>query len=158
MSSPKVWGPALWFILHTYTERLGNHTNPIMSTDQSRAWINLLKSVEGSIPCARCRAHYKEWRTKYPIEQHSNFQGILLRQKAREWLWGLHDSVNKENGLTSPPIESLSEIYGKYDESAMRRNIEVCSNDFKSAILHSLLNPDMYRVFIKCLTIMRTTV
>jgi hypothetical protein len=129
-----------------------------MSSDQSRAWINLLKSVEGTIPCARCRAHYKEWRTKYPIEQHNNFQGILLRQKAREWLWGLHDSINKENGLTSPPIESLSAIYGNYDESAMRRNIEVCSNDFKSAILHSLLNPDMYRIFMKCLTIMRTTI
>ena len=62
MSSPKVWGPALWYILHTYTERLGNQQNQILSTDQRVAWINLLKSVEGVIPCARCRAHYKEWR------------------------------------------------------------------------------------------------
>jgi len=126
-----------------------------MSTDQRRAWINLLKSVEGTIPCPRCKSHYREWRTKHPIEQFNNYQGNVLKQKAREWVWGLHDNVNQENGLTSPPIESLEEIYGTYNEANLKKNLEVCSNDFKNAILHSLLVPELYRIFMKSLSLLR---
>jgi len=146
MASPKVWGPALWSILHTYTERLGNQTNEISSTDQRRAWINFLKAVEGTIPCPRCRAHYKEWRIKYPIDAFGGYQGLFLRQKAREWLWGLHDSVNRENGITSPPIEELGEKYGKVD---VQKNIESCITEFKRAMQQSMLSPEAYQIFIK---------
>ena len=147
MASPKVWGPALWTILHTYTERLGNQTNEISSTDQRRAWINFLKAVEGVIPCARCRAHYKEWRIKHPIEAFSGYQGLFLRQKAREWLWGLHDSVNRENGITSPSIEELGEKYAAFD--IVRNAIEVCITEFKKAMQQSMLSPDAYQIFVK---------
>jgi hypothetical protein len=150
MASPKVWGPALWSILHIYTEKLGNQTNEILSTDQRRAWINFLKSVEGAIPCARCRAHYKEWRIRHPIEAFSGYQGLFLKQKAREWLWGLHDSVNKENNIVGPPIESLAEMYGAFDPERIRKSIEICSTDFKKAMLQNLLSPDAYRIFMNC--------
>jgi hypothetical protein len=158
MSNPKVWGPALWYILHTYTEKLGNQTNEILATDQRRAWINFLKSVEGAIPCARCRAHYKEWRIKKPIEAFNGFQGLFLKQKAREWLWGLHDSVNKENKITGPPIESMGELYGTVDLDRLRKSIEACDTDFKKAMQQFLLPPEAYRTFMSSFARLRTFV
>jgi len=155
MSSPKVWGPPLWYILHTYTERLGNQTNEILSTDQCRAWVNFLKSVELTIPCARCRSHYKEWRIAHPIDTFMKYRGLLLREKAREWVWGLHDSVNKENGIVGPPIEKLPEMYGTLNENLLKINIENCSNDFKKAMLQ--LMPGAYQNFIKFLSLLRST-
>jgi hypothetical protein len=157
MSSPKVWGPALWYILHTYTEKLGNQSNEILSTDQRRAWINFLKSIEAAIPCAKCRAHYKEWRIKHPIDNFSYYMGDTLKQRAREWVWGLHEDVNKENGLTGVPIEKLPEMYGSIDQHIMRMNLENCNNDFKKAMLHSLLAPPAYHNFMKYLALLRAT-
>ena len=156
MSSPKVWGPPLWYILHTYTERLGNQQNQILSTDQRVAWINFLKSVEGVIPCARCRAHYREWRIKHPIDAFNTYQGVFLRQKAREWLWGLHDSINKENNIVGPPIEQLAEIYGKFSNENIQKNMDICIVDFKKAMLQRLLEPSVYHKFMSSFARLKT--
>jgi hypothetical protein len=154
MSLPKIWGPPLWTILHTYTERLGNHTIEIMSTDQRRAWINFLKAVEFVIPCARCRAHYKDWRTKHPIDHFARFQGPFLRQKAREWLWGLHDEINRENGLMSPAIESITEVYSSKTEADVQKAVDLCLVEFKKAI-PAVVGPAALRTFQTNLTMLR---
>ena len=136
--SPTDWGPHLWKILHIYTEFIGNQTNEILSTDEIRAFIHFLKSLEFAMPCAKCRAHYKRWRLAKPIDHFINYRGLTLRHVLREWIWGLHDEVNRENGLVSPPIETISAIYISLGNTELQNSIKECTKSFQKAMGQSL--------------------
>lgn len=147
MSTPTTWGPPLWNILHIYTEHIGFQTNEMLATDEVRAFVHFLKSVELSMPCAKCRAHYKRWRLSRPIDQFMQFRGAYLRDRVREWIWGLHNDVNLENGHVSPPIETISAIYYAKGRNELHKSIEECTVSFKKAMEHSLLHPEAFHKF-----------
>jgi hypothetical protein len=105
------WGPPLWRILHTLAERLGRQSSALLATDEARAWIHVLRGVELIMPCPRCRAHFKGWRTTHPFER-------LLggdTQASRTWLWSLHEEVNQQRGIPAEgrvAFEELERVYG----------------------------------------------
>lgn len=147
MTTPKDWGPHLWKILHIYNEHIGKQTNEILSTDEIRAFTQFLKSLEFAMPCAKCRAHYKRWRIAKPIDQFMHYRGITLRTTVREWLWGLHDEVNRENGLGSPEIDTLSDTYTAFTRTDLQTSIRECTKSFQKALEQSLISYEGFHKF-----------
>ena len=106
------WGPVLWSILHTSAEHLGKPMHPLIQTDETNRWVFLLKSVEEAMPCKLCRKHYGEWLKQHPLSQFSALRGPALRERARKWLYDLHENVNKSNTVVSGiTLEALPEMY-----------------------------------------------
>jgi Erv1 / Alr family len=111
------WGPLLWFILHTAAEHLGKQRPPINQVDEVQRWILLLKAVEGTMPCEKCRKHYAAWLKKRPVAAFLPLRGQVLRVEARKWLYDLHEEVNNENGIVSGiTLESIPELYGRLEK------------------------------------------
>jgi hypothetical protein len=68
--------------------------------------------VENAMPCALCRAHYKEWLVKNPVTQFTTLRGLPLRERARKWLYDLHENVNVGKSIVSGiTIEQIPEMY-----------------------------------------------
>lgn len=107
MDSPQnhIWGPQLWMILHSATERIGNSTLKRLPQEESRIWTNLLASLRYSLPCPLCKKHYTEYFAKTPITSFN-------RDTIRLWLYNLHNQVNERTGKPNTiTIENLPGIY-----------------------------------------------
>lgn len=109
MESPQnhIWGPALWMILHSSTERIGFVVLRKLPEEEKRIWISLLNSLRFSIPCPSCKLHYNMYLSKNPIYS-------FTRESIRQWLFKLHNEVNirlkRTNDLT---LEQVSEYYSR---------------------------------------------
>lgn len=112
----KSWGPPLWRILHGIAECLGNQSVPMLATDEAHEIVFLLRDVEKIMPCQLCRSHYHQWRKDHPLEQIDVLRGGALRVAVREWLYQLHEEVNRQRGIESGvSVDKLSEIYKSVD-------------------------------------------
>lgn len=109
MDSPQnhIWGPNLWIILHSCTERIGNSPVKKLPQEESRLWQGLLASLRFSLPCPQCKKHYTEYFS-------ANSLPFITKEAVRNWLFNLHCQVNsrtdKPNTIT---IDKISEIYNK---------------------------------------------
>ncbi len=114
--STKPWGPPLWKLLHGIAECLGNQPVAMLATDEAHEIVFLLRDVEKIMPCQLCRSHYHQWRKDHPLEEIDRLRGFQLRLGVREWLYGLHEDVNRsrgiESGLTS---EQVADLYKQVD-------------------------------------------
>jgi hypothetical protein len=64
------------------------------------------------MPCQLCRNHYHEWRKNHPLEEIDKLRGPLLKEGVREWLYNLHENVNKTRGIESGILlEQIPELY-----------------------------------------------
>lgn len=110
------WGPVLWSILHTAAEHLGAVRHPLIQTDETNRWIFLLKSLEDAMPCKLCRKHYGEWIKHNPISQFTPLRGEALRERARKWVYELHENVNRSRNVTSGILlENIPTMYGSLE-------------------------------------------
>lgn len=106
------WGPVLWSILHTAAEHLGAVRHPLIQTDEMHRWVFLLKAVEEAMPCKLCRKHYGEWLKQNPLSQFTPLRGAALRERARKWLYELHENVNRSRNIESGiRLENLPDLY-----------------------------------------------
>jgi len=107
MDSPQnhIWGPHLWQILHSSTERINQpHLNV---QEESRLWSNLLSSLRYSLPCPQCKKHYTHYYSSTPITS-------INRNFIRGWLYNLHCQVNDRTGKPNTiTIDKISEIYSQ---------------------------------------------
>lgn len=141
------WGPVLWKILHTAAECLGNQKIEILKQDERQAWINVLHSLEGAMPCIQCQKHYREWRFRNKLEAFRYLDGDALRTAARNWLLDLHNNVNTQNKLEIVPIEKLDEIYSDRSPAFFKKQM---------FDLHTILGNtgESYRKFQRCLILL----
>lgn len=147
------WGPPLWRILHTLAERLGRQTVRLLETDERRVWVNLLKSIQLMMPCAKCRVHYKDWRLKHPVERF--ITSYDLRIDARLWLWSLHEEVNRGKGCLGPALEELPGLYGGRTGQEIQEDIRLLNEALQQAILERLIPPEAVQAFRNCLSMVR---
>ncbi len=107
MDSPQnhLWGPQLWMILHSATERIGNSSLRRLPQEESRIWTNLLSSLRYSLPCPLCKKHFTEYFNRTPITTFN-------RDFIRSWLFNLHNQVNERTGKPNTiTIEQLPALY-----------------------------------------------
>jgi hypothetical protein len=114
--SGKTWGPPLWKILHGIAEALGNQTVPMLATDEAHEIVFILRDVEKIMPCQLCRSHYNQWRKEHPLEEIDKLRGFMLKSAVREWLYNLHENVNRSRGIESGiSLEMIPEMYKNID-------------------------------------------
>ncbi len=106
--STELWGPTLWYILHTLAEFTDRY-------HMSRFWYILLRNMRTLLPCPDCRAHFVAWVDAHPIvytKSNTDFQG--MRDAYRRWILALHNQVNvTKEAPTAPWTESqLTPMYG----------------------------------------------
>lgn len=103
------WGPLFWIILHGLAQRAGTVATPYLQGDDIRGWAAFLKATAKALPCPQCREHYSAWMTIHTIQVPSVYPE--MGPWVRNWLWQLHEHVNRRLGKTSLPFESLAEKY-----------------------------------------------
>lgn len=114
--SSKSWGPPLWKLLHGVAEALGNQLAPMLATDEAHEIVFLLRDVEKIMPCQLCRGHYREWRKDHPLEELDKLRGFVLKTGVRQWLYDLHENVNRSKGIESGiTLEQIPEMYKDID-------------------------------------------
>lgn len=106
------WGPLLWKLLHGLAEKLGTQKPEILAADEAREMVLILRGLEVIMPCEKCRKHYKEYRVKNPYDIFAQRRGLGLKRGVREWLYMLHETVNKKNGTESQLLlENMESMY-----------------------------------------------
>lgn len=140
------WGPVLWSILHTSAEHLGKSRPALLQTDEANRWMFLLRTVEGVMPCKVCRHHYAEWLKKNPISQFTLLRGPALRERARKWLYDLHENVNASRKVTSGiTLDALQTMYTSL--ATYEAQIELFTELTRDSVQHGLLKMEDTRQF-----------
>lgn len=109
------WGPLLWCLLHGGVEKMGSTAIKSILDDQRREFLIVLKMVEGIMPCALCRNHFREYRMRYPIDKLP-VDPVQFKVAVRKWLFDLHEAVNDRNQAARIlTIDMLPEKYSSLD-------------------------------------------
>tara|TARA_Y100000310_G_C20576420_1_gene760639 strand:+ start:363 stop:818 length:456 start_codon:yes stop_codon:yes gene_type:complete len=87
--NPSIWGPKMWFTLHTIT--LNYPTKPTHRDQQS--YYNFFTTLQSVLPCDDCATHYRTYLEKNPITNH-----LKTRKDLVLWLINIHNEVNKKLG------------------------------------------------------------
>ena len=137
----------MWRLLHSVVERLGKQESAILIGDELRAWVNFLKAVEFTIPCQKCRSHYRSWRIKNRIEKFLIASSLTIRSEARAWVWGLHSEVNEERRVANVALSLIPSLYEKRTSLDITRDAEECITAFQNAVQQSFLPAEGFRNF-----------
>jgi hypothetical protein len=109
------WGPILWTLLHGGVEKMGSSAIRSILDDQRREFILVLKTLEGIMPCALCRNHFREFRMKQSIDKLP-IDPSEFKVASRKWLFDLHEGVNeRNNGSRILTIDMLPSLYAPLD-------------------------------------------
>ena len=102
---PTVWGPKMWFTLHTitfnYPEIPSNHHKKVYSD-----FFNMLKYI---IPCEVCSKHYAQHLINNPI-----LTSLDSKEKLVKWLINVHNDVNRSLGKKVYSYDEVVDIYKKH--------------------------------------------
>lgn len=118
------WGPLFWKILHGLAEQCGKQININIQNDERRAWIQLLKHMQQTLPCDICRNHYSEWIQEHPVDSILTMQYSSVNQWIRTWLWTLHNTINEGNNLAIFLFEDLTTTYSGVNITSVWRALQ----------------------------------
>ena len=115
--NPKVWGPKLWFSLHTIT--LNYPKKPTYK--HKKIYNNFFINLQYILPCSSCAVNYKKHLDKYPIKENLDCRKDLVL-----WLIKIHNEVNKQLGKptikASEALKIISKEYKKEDTKCKIKN------------------------------------
>jgi hypothetical protein len=103
------WGPVMWRALHALAEKSGAITDKVNQIEELNIWPRLIKVMTQGLPCDECRGHYVEWLTANPFNMPANYKEVC--EYIRNWLFNLHNNINKKNNKQVFEYTQLSEIY-----------------------------------------------
>jgi hypothetical protein len=103
-SDPAQWGRHLWFYLHTAARNYPRAPDAA----QQRGMKNWLTTLQWTIPCRKCSAHYSQFMeaSKDPLDA-----GCADRDKLFAFLVGIHNQINRENGKRTLSVAEARQIY-----------------------------------------------
>jgi hypothetical protein len=110
-----IWGPHLWFSLHTIS-----FTYPLKPTPLD---INNYKifyeSLQNVIPCSICKKNYIRHLKEHPIGPHlSNRKDLVY------WVIDMHNMVNAETGKKILSYDNVLKKYELVHKRKINLNIE----------------------------------
>jgi hypothetical protein len=138
------WGPVLWEMLHGAAEKLGKTSIKSIQDDQRREMTLVLRYVEVVMPCAMCRAHYKEWRTKNPIDKFPE-EIHTYKTAVREWLFNLHQEVNDSRELAR--VMTIGDLEDRYGSVNLKEKSAVFFGFMERAIRLRVLESEPLKRF-----------
>jgi hypothetical protein len=108
---PKIWGPKLWFVIHTIALNYPN--NP--TYQDKRNHEDFFNQLVYMIPCDKCRIHYRQRLDKYPVIQHLENSDTLFRYTIL-----IHNDVNEMLNKPRLSYEDVLKFYKKsYDKNSV---------------------------------------
>ena len=100
-----IWGPHMWFVLHTIT-----FNYPIDPNQEMIKYHNdFLYSLQYVLPCNVCRKHYKRHLKENPPNE-----ALKSRDNFIKWMIDLHNDVNGETGKKN--TYTYQEIISRYEK------------------------------------------
>lgn len=110
-----IWGPTLWFSLHTITMNYPNQPTFLQKKD----YKNFFTSLQYVIPCKVCRNNYQRHLIEHPIDNFLNSRKSLVF-----WLIDIHNMVNSETGKKVLSYDKVIEKYEKIYEKKIFDNYD----------------------------------
>lgn len=104
------------------------------------------------MPCLACRNHFREWSGRKAPERYAG------RDLAREWLWSLHNEVNKERGAIGPAVEQLPDLYGRRTSQELNDDYKKLLESFQTAVQQRMVPPEAFMTFKMRLVALRQIV
>ena len=98
---PTVWGPKLWFFIHTVALNFPN--NP--SFEEIKNYESFFENLKYIIPCDKCRLHYIQRLRDNPISKYLTDANTLFI-----YTIDLHNEVNKSIGKRIYSYDEVSKI------------------------------------------------
>lgn len=97
------------------------------------------------MPCIACRTHFREWCAKRPLEKFTH--SYRFQEDAREWLWSLHDEVNRERSISGPTLLEIPELYGHRTVQELNIDYKMVCDAFREAVARGQLSSDAFMNF-----------
>lgn len=98
----ELWGPKLWFSLHTISFEYPDKP----THELKNAYINFFRSLKSILPCDICKTHFSEFLKNNPIENSLSDKEALIR-----WVLKCHNNVNTLNNKPEWSYEKLVSTY-----------------------------------------------
>ena len=102
---PTVWGPKLWFVIHTFA--LNYPDNP--TYEDKRVMEEFFNNLKYSIPCNKCKVHYRQRLERDPIINYLDSKQSLFKHTI-----DLHNQVNKSLGKKIYSYDEVVQIYKQH--------------------------------------------
>lgn len=102
---PTVWGPKLWFVIHTIALNYPN--NP--TYEDKRVTEEFFNNLKYTIPCGKCKIHYRQRLERNPIINYLDSKESLFR-----YTIDIHNQVNKSLGKKIYTYDEVVEIYREH--------------------------------------------
>ena len=119
-STPKmVWGPAIWFLLHTLAEKIKEDAFLNIRVEL----LNNIYAICTHLPCPICSEHAKEYLGKI------NFNTITTKVQLKYMLFNFHNEVNNRKGYPIFNIDELNEKYLKANTINIIQNFMIHFKD-----------------------------
>ena len=136
-----IWGPHLWFSLHTIS-----FNYPLKPTEEDKTnYFNFFSNLQEVIPCSVCKKNYKRHLKEHPIKDFLDTKKSLVY-----WVIDMHNMVNAEIGKK---ILSYDIVLKKY-EDVYKKKININdinnindTNDITHIELHSNYKKLVYGTF-----------
>jgi hypothetical protein len=105
-SNPKVWGPPLWFVLHTSATYYPEDPSPIVTSRMK----NRILALPYEIPCTTCRPHAISF-----IENNRHLLDDIVSNKHKlgKFYVDFHNQVNKRYNKPEWSYEQAYDYYSK---------------------------------------------
>ena len=99
------WGPITWIFLHSFAERIPEHT----FTSNREIVLSFITELFSVLPCPTCSAHAMKYLTS------SNFHRIESSVHLKIWLHQFHNSVNARLKKRQFSVEERDTLYPRAD-------------------------------------------
>jgi len=142
MVSPKEWGENAWNLLHGIAERVGNQTNKNLIRDEQNELRLTLRHFWALLPCKKCQTHYREYiNISFP---NTTLYNGYLQDSVREWVYTLHEHVNKERDIVSGvTLDTLQEKYMLID---IRASASRLKSIYQRGLQSGVFKPEDWKI------------
>jgi len=155
----KIWGPQLWYILHTFAESIGRERSikeKLLESEEAIQFELFIKNIHKVLPCKLCKDNAKEYLRQHPFSWNK-LRRHELRDSCRLWLLDFHNAVKSHSGsqLLSEAVTAnfdenqLSEKYAAKPETTtnLAEAIRIVSAEQKLGIQYRLVLEDDLIIF-----------
>lgn len=109
--NPKIWGPHLWFFLHSIT-----FNYPLKpSKEDKKNYLNFFENLYKVLPCEKCSKHYQQNIKEIPLTDEI----LNDRNKLIDWLINFHNNVNK---YAKKPLLTKQQVIDYYQSQYNNKN------------------------------------